>query len=689
MLNFSNIRTMIDQGKYKEIDETLERFDTQIENKNSEDKMKILFWNAVCQICSGNYSKGEFYAKLYNQKSKLFNNEIFKLIALLLTNWSKFCTGMINEGLIGIEKAINLLNKMKKTSNEEISQLESKILLLAGSLYNEKGDFEKALDYFSQSLELSKSIKYTENSTSTITCIGTVYLKKGELDEALKYLKQSREISKSNKFLLNETKAKLNIGVVYLKKGELKKALRYFSECMEFFDSINHKPLIATILSYLGNIYALQGKLSTALEYQQKSLILREEIGNKLDIARSHVNLGNIYIEKGEFNLAKKNFDKTLYIADFNGFDYLKVWTLFDLIYLLRMNLPRATVVNYLEEISFISINQPNKLYNQIYRLSNALVLRNSGGNRLVDIVQSHQILQNLVTENEREILDQEIKIASISALTDSLFYEFKHTHNPVIIDELETLSGMILNIAEIQNSYILFAKGFLLKAKIELAKEDIFQSRIFMIKAQNIADEKNLTRLAQLISFEHDKLLEVADSNTFKEPKVFKSIVDTNPKISDSVIYFNGKANVKIPTKSEDPIFLSIIANNGISIFDCKFKAKSKMHGQLIAGFLSAINNFGQEVLSSIGTFDRLKHGEHTIVMRPKNKIMFAYAFKGQSYAAIKKLDKFMNNLSCLDNIWLSLLDSSVDGSKIPQQERFVINSLVTDIFLKPNEFY
>ena len=79
-----------------------------------------------------------------------------------------------------------------------------------------------------------------------------------------------------------------------------------------------------------------------------------------------------------------------------------------------------------------------------------------------------------------------------------------------------------------------------------------------------------------------------------------------------------------------------------------------SKSNGDLISGFLTAFNSFSTELFSK--GLDRAKFGEHMILMQPVNPFTICYLFKGKTYIAKQKLNKFTENLQSSKDIWQTL---------------------------------
>ena len=93
----------------------------------------------------------------------------------------------------------------------------------------------------------------------------------------------------------------------------------------------------------------------------------------------------------------------------------------------------------------------------------------------------------------------------------------------------------------------------------------------------------------------------------------------------------------------------------------------------------LTAVNSFIQETFSASGSIERLKHKEHTLLLKPIENYLTCYIFKGQSYSALQKLEKFIDSLKVQQDLYQIILASKEEIAN----ENF--SSLVTSIFTAP----
>ncbi|MFX0210637.1 MAG: hypothetical protein ACFFDT_31950, partial [Candidatus Hodarchaeota archaeon] len=158
---------------------------------------------------------------------------------------------------------------------------------------------------------------------------------------------------------------------------------------------------------------------------------------------------------------------------------------------------------SYLQKLQEIDIKEENKHISQKYRLTKAMVLKES--DRVVNIAEAQKLFQEVASE---EIISLEHNVTANLNLCELLLQELRATGNVEILMELREVLSRLQKVAEGHNSHIWLAKTYWLQSKIALLEFDIKRSQELLTQAQMIANEKGLKKLLNKISSEHDILL-------------------------------------------------------------------------------------------------------------------------------------------------------------------------------------
>ena len=129
-----------------------------------------------------------------------------------------------------------------------------------------------------------------------------------------------------------------------------------------------------------------------------------------------------------------------------------------------------------------------------------------------------------------------------------------------------------------------------------------------------------------------------------------------------------------------EDPILLIIMDKAGNAYFNHTF-IEDWDHSELFSSFISAFNTFSSEVFSK--SIDRIKIGENTIFINPVEPFLTCYVSKGQSYPAIKKLNKFSDSIKDKTEIW-EKLNKAVKTSQVLDVNNLpLLGTVINEIFV------
>ncbi|UCC18498.1 MAG: hypothetical protein JSV62_10325, partial [Promethearchaeota archaeon] len=242
-------------------------------------------------------------------------------------------------------------------------------------------------------------------------------------------------------------------------------------------------------------------------------------------------------------------------------------------------------------------------------------------------------------------------------------------------------LINRLLNFAESQHSFSLLAETNLLRGKLALIQMNLGSARQLFTKAERIADEHGLHLLARTISNEHDKLLK--QLKKWEDLRKDKSSVSERLKyveIDKTLNHMMRKQMLNPPALiEEDPILLLIMSEAGNTYFKHNF-IKDWDYKGLFSSFISAFNTFSSEIFSK--TIDRIKIGENIIFLKPVEQFLICYVSKGQSYPAIKKLNKFSDSIKTKSDIWKRLNKAAETSQELNVDNLPLLGMIMNEIF-------
>ena len=185
-----------------------------------------------------------------------------------------------------------------------------------GSVYFEQGDLVKALDYNARSLKIKEKIGNKKSISISLNNIGNILFEQGDYYRALDYYTRSLKIVEILGDKTTIANILNNIGNIFLKQGETAKAMDYFTKCLKSRKEIGNKKGIASSLNNIGAVYKNLGEFTKAIDYYIKSLKINEEIGNKSGISNTLNNIGSVYLKQGDLAKALDYMARSLKIKE-------------------------------------------------------------------------------------------------------------------------------------------------------------------------------------------------------------------------------------------------------------------------------------------------------------------------------------------------------------------------------------
>lgn len=173
-----------------------------------------------------------------------------------------------------LEEATKLYNE--KQFDEALALLEKfleqnpkayQVQVLIGDCYREKGDLDRAIEFYSRAIEAAKTDEKIgkEIIAKSLAAIGDIYLRKGDIDKAQAFFKQSLDANPENEILA------YNVGEIYFSNQKLEEAIQYFTLATRI------NPSWASPYYKLGLVYLNKAEYDKAREAFKKFIELEPE----------------------------------------------------------------------------------------------------------------------------------------------------------------------------------------------------------------------------------------------------------------------------------------------------------------------------------------------------------------------------------------------------------------------------
>lgn len=226
-------------------------------------------------------------------------SEIYNRLA-----FSQATLGKRKEAEINLNKALKYCRKIKDKNNESL------ILMSMGNLCGDMGRWNKAIEYFKNSLLISEELNNLKRKARIIKSTGLAYLFKGDTERGYKYLKDSLKICEEIKTEVLYAMVLNNMGIYYDMVGEWKKAIEAYKKSLYISKKHNNLIEMSNIMGNIGIAYSTLNNSNLAISNFEKSIKLSIRIGDIYNQGINFVHLGEEYLKNSHFTETKKYIDK-------------------------------------------------------------------------------------------------------------------------------------------------------------------------------------------------------------------------------------------------------------------------------------------------------------------------------------------------------------------------------------------
>ncbi len=249
------------------------------------------------QIGNANYYKGNYLEVFDYWTQSLENFEILKDsigISNILSNLgiAYFSQGGNAEAIDYLLRSLRIAEKLKNPL-----RISTALLNIAGVYSDSPQDWDKALNYYAQAYPYLKIINDPANSKGYYFGVGEIEYTKGNYQSALEYFEEGLEVTKNtlyyseNLLLLGKTKFKL---------GEFEASLSLLNEC--YSNAVKEDNLLVKVkcLIELGIVYQNNDFNKAISAYREaEDLAISQDLSYEL--AQIYDGISQSYVNKGDF----------------------------------------------------------------------------------------------------------------------------------------------------------------------------------------------------------------------------------------------------------------------------------------------------------------------------------------------------------------------------------------------------
>ena len=263
--------------------QAIEHFQRQIDYCNlsgdSSRKANTLFQMAVVQQALGNYEESlsiSYQAmNLYETEGSGFGmaNTLIHLGVLFgrLNNIDK-SIAMHTQGLA-------IFDTLEQVLRVKMNKL--RVLINLGNSYMTLKQYDKARDFYNQSLVLGRLMGSKRTTATSLSNIGIVLSNLGQYDSALVYHLEALAIRKSASQQDKILTSLLNVGDTYMHLGNYALANDFLLKALSMAKEFQSKPAIRDAYEQLSALHSAQRNFPQAYDYHQMYVAMKDSVMNE------------------------------------------------------------------------------------------------------------------------------------------------------------------------------------------------------------------------------------------------------------------------------------------------------------------------------------------------------------------------------------------------------------------------
>ena len=269
----------------------------------------------LLSIVSVNLFSTESEPLLDSLKVAKENNDIKKQLDLYLKIGYSFNTDQ------EFNKAICYYNQGLNIAKEK--EIRAKYLNRIGQVFVDSSNYAEALLYLDKSVKLYQTLKPNSDFASTYSLIGMCYGLTNNLDSAIMAFQNALDVNIQIKDSSGIGVNYYNIGLANHFKGQYKEAIDYYIKSLEIREAIKDTSSIIASLTSVGETFRIRDEYKKAMKYYQKALSYKSSlldinvsgkqlIKNKEILAYIYSEIGLIYKAENDYDNASNYFDTAL-----------------------------------------------------------------------------------------------------------------------------------------------------------------------------------------------------------------------------------------------------------------------------------------------------------------------------------------------------------------------------------------
>ncbi len=184
-----------------------------------------------------------------------------------------------------------------------------------GESYQQQRQFDRAIEYYQQSLTLSRKVENRRSEATALFYLGNVYLELREFKQAESFYQDCLEIEQEIDDRESQASTYHNLGMVAQELREYEIAKQYYQQALDIKIEFDDRYAQASTYGQLGIVAQELREYEIAKQYYHQALDIYIEFGDRYSQASTYHNLGMVAQKLREYEIAKQYYQQALDIC--------------------------------------------------------------------------------------------------------------------------------------------------------------------------------------------------------------------------------------------------------------------------------------------------------------------------------------------------------------------------------------
>ncbi len=200
--------------------------------------------------------------------------------------WSYLNIARLFKKMSDYEKALQYVNNSYQMYKKiaDVKGIKTGVALCLkekGSIYQDMGNFDKALEYGLKVLELNTAAANQHGIASSLYILGRIYYSQNRYEDAIKNMQQSMKQKALLGDSLDLAAIHRYLGYIYLKQGSYSQSQTAFTTSIRMAKKQNLRDELRDVYMGLSDLSRLQGKYNKALDYYIQFSALKDSLNDR------------------------------------------------------------------------------------------------------------------------------------------------------------------------------------------------------------------------------------------------------------------------------------------------------------------------------------------------------------------------------------------------------------------------